>query len=41
MTKVFDYYDEDKTGFLDCKKIKKMVNESFFSIEDDAIEKMI
>lgn len=41
MTKVFDYYDEDKTGFLDCKKIKKMVNESFFNIEDDAIEKMI
>lgn len=37
MTKVFDYYDDDKSGFLDEKKIKKMINECFFSIEDEAI----
>lgn len=41
MTKVFNYFDDDHSGYLDAKKIKKMTNECFFNIEDDMIEKMI
>lgn len=26
MTKVFNYFDDDGCGYLDAKKIKKMVN---------------
>jgi len=41
MTKVFNYFDDDSSGYLDAKKMQKMVNECFFNIDDDAIQKMI
>lgn len=41
MTKIFDEFDDDGSGFLDEKKIKKMVNYIFFNIDDEAIMKMI
>lgn len=41
MTKIFDYFDDDSSGHLDEKKIKRMVNQCFFNIDDDAITKML
>lgn len=41
MTKVFNYFDDDGSGYLDEKKIQKMVSECFFNIDDEAIQKMI
>lgn len=41
MTKVFNYFDDDGSGYLDAKKIKKMSSECFFNIDEDAIQKMI
>ncbi len=41
MTKIFNYYDDDGSGYLDDKKIKKMVNECFFNLDDESILKMI
>jgi Ca2+-binding EF-hand superfamily protein len=37
MTKVFNYFDDDSSGYLDFKKLKKMVNECFCIIDDKAI----
>jgi Ca2+-binding EF-hand superfamily protein len=39
--KVFDHFDDDSSGFLDFKKIKTMVGECFFNIDNDAIKNMI
>ncbi len=41
MTKIFDYFDDDKSGTIDEKKIKRMVNQCFFNIDDEAISKMV
>ena len=41
MTKIFDEFDDDGSGYLDQKKIKKMVNYIFFNIDDEAIMKVI
>lgn len=41
ITKIFDYFDEDGSGLLDEKKIKRMINECFFNIDDEGIKKML
>ena len=41
ITKVFMYFDDDNAGYLDFRKIKNMVNECFFNIDEDAIKNMI
>lgn len=41
MTKIFDYFDDDQSGTIDEKKIRRMVNECFFNIDDEAISRMI
>ena len=34
MTKVFNYFDDDHSGFLDSKKVKKMASECFFNLDE-------
>ena len=41
MTKVFNYFDDDHSGFLDSKKVKKMASECFFNLDEEMIDKMI
>ena len=41
ITKVFTYFDDDNAGYLDFRKIKNMVNECFFNIDEDAIKNMV
>lgn len=35
------FFDDDNSGYLDFRKIKSMVNECFFNIDDEAIKNMI
>lgn len=39
--KVFRHFDEDNSGYLDTGKIRNMLNECFFNLEDSAISNMI
>jgi Ca2+-binding EF-hand superfamily protein len=39
--KVFKHFDEDNSGFLDAAKLKAMLNECFFNLDDNAINSMI
>ena len=39
--KVFKHFDDDHTGYLDSGKIKSMLNECFFNLDETAIENMI
>ena len=39
--KVFKHFDDDNTGYLDSSKIKSMLNECFFNLDETAIEGMI
>jgi Ca2+-binding EF-hand superfamily protein len=39
--KVFKHFDEDHTGYIDSYKIRNMLNESFFTLDDAAITRMI
>lgn len=41
MKKVFQHFDDDGSGYLDFRKIKTMVSECFFNLDDDAIINMI
>ena len=39
--KVFKHFDDDNSGFLDSNKLKAMLNECFFNLDDSAINNMI
>jgi Ca2+-binding EF-hand superfamily protein len=39
--KVFRHFDEDNTGYLDTTKIRNMLSECFFNLDDNAITNMI
>ncbi len=39
--KVFKHFDDDNSGFLDCNKLKAMLSECFFNLDDSAINNMI
>ena len=41
MLKVFKHFDDDNSGFLDSTKIRGMLNECFFNLDDNAIQNMI
>lgn len=41
MLKVFKHFDDDNTGYLDFGKIKNMLSECFFNLDDQAIHNMI
>ena len=41
MLKVFKHFDDDNSGFLDSSKIRGMLNECFFNLDDNAIQNMI
>jgi Ca2+-binding EF-hand superfamily protein len=39
--KVFRHFDEDNSGYLNSAKIRNMLNECFFNLDDNAINSMI
>lgn len=39
--KVFKHFDDDNSGYLDGAKIKSMLNECFFNLDESAISNMI
>lgn len=39
--KVFKHFDDDNTGYLDPIKIKSMLSECFFNLDESAIDTMI
>ncbi len=39
--KVFRHFDNDNSGFIDASKIKNMVSECYFNLDEGAIESMI
>jgi Ca2+-binding EF-hand superfamily protein len=39
--KVFQHFDDDGAGYLDFRKVKTMVSECFFNLDDDAVTNMI
>ncbi len=39
--KVFKHFDDDNSGFLDAAKIRNMLGECFFNLDDQAISNMI
>lgn len=39
--KVFKHFDDDNSGFLDANKLKAMLSECFFNLDDSAINNMI
>lgn len=41
MLKVFKHFDEDNIGYLDASKLKSMLNECFFNLDEAAINNMI
>ena len=41
MLKVFRHFDHDNTGYLDFTKLKNMLSECYFNLDDSAIENMI
>lgn len=41
MLKVFKHFDDDNSGFLDASKIKAMLSECFFNLDDNSINNMV
>ena len=41
MLKVFRHFDHDNTGYLDFSKLKNMLTECYFNLDDSAVENMI
>ena len=39
--KVFRHFDHDSTGYLDSSKLKNMLTECYFNLDDSAVENMI
>lgn len=39
--KVFRHFDDDNSGFLDVPKLKNMLAECFFNLDEQAIQNMI
>ena len=39
--KVFKHFDDDNTGYLDPNKIKAMLSECYFNLDESAIADMI
>lgn len=39
--KVFKHFDDDNSGYLDSFKLKAMLNECFFNLDESAIGDMI
>lgn len=39
--KVFKHFDDDNSGYLDATKLRAMLNECFFNLDDNAINNMI
>ena len=39
--KVFRHFDTDNSGYLDSDKLKNMLNECYFNLDDAAIDNMI
>jgi Ca2+-binding EF-hand superfamily protein len=39
--KVFRHFDDENRGYLDASKIKNMLGECFFNLDEHAIENMI
>ena len=39
--KVFRHFDNDNSGFIDASKIKNMISECYFNLDEGAIESMI
>lgn len=41
MKKVFKYFDDDNSGYIDFRKLKNMTKQCFFNLDDDAITNML
>ena len=39
--KVFKHFDDDNSGYLDATKIKAMLSECYFNLDETAINNMI
>lgn len=39
--KIFRHFDSDNAGYLDASKIKNMLNECYFNLDDASIDHMI
>lgn len=38
---VFKHFDDDDAGYLDERKLKNMLNECFFNLDEDSIKNML
>jgi Ca2+-binding EF-hand superfamily protein len=39
--KVFHHFDSDNSGYIDAAKLKNMLTECYFNLDDTAIDNMI